>query len=105
MHQQSLNPPYLYGGGGGGGFLKNHRRGEAQDFLVKIRGWVIDSSYRGLSIEVGVITAFHLLIKRQSCYHADTNQLICSASQLTGFYMMATLAFNELNKIQAFKAY
>ena len=30
------------------------------------------------------------LIKRQSCHH------ICSANQLTGFYMMATLAFNEL---------
>ena len=29
------------------------------------------------------------LIKRQSCDHIET-------SQLTGFYMMATLAFNEL---------
>ena len=38
------------------------------------------------------------LIKRQSCHHIETSQLICSANQMTGFYMMATLAFNELNK-------
>ena len=36
------------------------------------------------------------LIKRQSCNHIETSQLVCSANQLTGFYMMATLAFNEL---------
>ena len=29
----------------------------------------------------------------------ETSQLICRANQLTGFYMTATLAFNELNKI------
>ena len=27
----------------------------------------------------------------------ETSQSICSANQLTGFYMMATLAFNELS--------
>ena len=37
------------------------------------------------------------LIKRQSCYHTETSQLICRVNQLTGFYMMATLAFNELS--------
>ena len=36
------------------------------------------------------------LIKRQSCHHIETSQLSCKANQLTGFYMMATLAFNEL---------
>ena len=36
------------------------------------------------------------LIKRQSCHHIETSQLICFANQLTRFYMMATLAFNEL---------
>ena len=36
------------------------------------------------------------LIKRQSCHHTETSQLICYANHLTGFYMMATLAFNEL---------
>ena len=40
------------------------------------------------------------LIKRQSCHHIETNQLICSANQLTGFYMMATLAFIELIRVQ-----
>ena len=29
----------------------------------------------------------------------ESSQLICSANQLTGFYMMAVLAFNELKKI------
>ena len=38
-------------------------------------------------------------IKRQSCHHIETSQLICSANQLIGFYMMATLAFNDLNII------
>ena len=27
----------------------------------------------------------------------ENSQLICRANQLTGFYMMATLAFNELS--------
>ena len=35
------------------------------------------------------------LIKGQSCYHRETSQLI--ANQLTVFYMMTILAFNELN--------
>ena len=30
------------------------------------------------------------------CDHIETSQLICRANELTGFYMMATLAFNEL---------
>ena len=38
------------------------------------------------------------LIKPQSCHHIETSQLICREKQLTGFYIMATLAFNELNK-------
>ena len=36
------------------------------------------------------------LIKRKSYHHTETSQLICRANQLTGFYMMATLEFNEL---------
>ena len=28
--------------------------------------------------------------------HTETSQLICRPNQLAGFYMMATLAFNEL---------
>ena len=35
------------------------------------------------------------LIKR---HHIETSQLICSADQLTGFYIMTALAFNELIK-------
>ena len=40
-------------------------------------------------------------LKCQSYYHRDPSQLICSANQLTGFYMMATLAVNELNVFNA----
>ena len=35
------------------------------------------------------------VIKRQSCHHIENSQLICSENQLTGFYMITTLAFNE----------
>ena len=35
--------------------------------------------------------------KYQCCPHIETSQLICCANQLTGFYMRATLALNELN--------
>ena len=31
--------------------------------------------------------------------------MICSANQLAGFYMMATLAFNELNQSNLFHKY
>ena len=37
------------------------------------------------------------LIKRQSCRHIKTSNLISSANQLTGFYIKATVVFNELN--------
>ena len=30
------------------------------------------------------------------CHHVGTSQLICGANELTGFYMLVTLAFNEL---------
>ena len=36
------------------------------------------------------------IIQRQRCHHIETSQLICRTNQLTGFYMMATLAFNNL---------
>ena len=42
------------------------------------------------------------LVKRHSCHHIETSQLTCSANQLTGFYMMVTLVFNELIMILNF---
>ena len=46
------------------------------------------------------------LIKRQSCYHIETSQLICcSANQLTDFYMVTTLTFNELMKKEQERKY
>ena len=42
------------------------------------------------------IFVIHWLIKSQNWHHTDTSQLICRANQWSGFYMKATLAFNEL---------
>ena len=35
--------------------------------------------------------------KCQFCLHIETRQLICTANQLTGFYMRSTLAHNGSN--------
>ena len=37
-------------------------------------------------------------IKCQCCPHIEISQLICTANQLNGFYMSATLAFNGLKE-------
>ena len=39
----------------------------------------------------------------QCCPQIESNQLICRANQLTGFYMMAKPALNGLNKVLARK--
>ena len=41
-------------------------------------------------------------IKCQCSPHIETSQMICTANQLTGFYMRATLALIELMKIRRF---
>ena len=38
-------------------------------------------------------------IELQICCYMKTSQLICRANQLTGFYIMTTLAFNELRAL------
>ena len=38
------------------------------------------------SIQITLITIVTKLIKRQSCHHIETSQLIYKANQLTGFY-------------------
>ena len=43
-----------------------------------------------------VILLLRELIKSRICHHIETSQLICWANQLTGFYMMTTITFNEL---------
>ena len=40
----------------------------------------------------------YLPIKYQCCPHIETSQLICTANQLTDFYMRAILALNGLNR-------
>ena len=42
------------------------------------------------------------LIKHQSSHHAETSQLICRGNQLNGFYMVVTLAFNQLMALNGF---
>ena len=44
-------------------------------------------------------------MKHQCCQHIETSQLICSANPLTGFYMMATLALNELSTSLGYSYY
>ena len=39
-------------------------------------------------------SCFNQSIKCQCCPHTETTQLICTANQLTGFYMRVTLALN-----------
>ena len=48
---------------------------------------------------MSVIVEFPRLkpITFQCCTDMETSQLICTASQLTGFYVGATLALNGLN--------
>ena len=41
----------------------------------------------------------------QCCHHTETNQLICSANQLTGSYMMRTLVVNGLISRKYFFVY
>ena len=43
----------------------------------------------------------YLPIKCRWCPHIETNQLICTAKYMTGFYMRATLAFDGLNCVSA----
>ena len=58
--------------------------------------------YKKLKIkrsQFGRIAHFPKPIKCQCCPHIETSQLICTANQLTGFYMRATLALNGLNLV------
>ena len=41
----------------------------------------------------------HSPIKCQCCPHIETSQLICTANQLTGFYIRATMALNGLKDL------
>ena len=48
-------------------------------------------------MEVAINIKFNTLPSKCQCYpHVETSQLICTANQLTGFYMRATLTLNGL---------
>ena len=37
--------------------------------------------------------------KEESCHHIETGQFICKANQLTSFYIIKSLAFKRISKI------
>ena len=51
--------------------------------------WPLIIPDSGLNRTINLLNAKVIII--------ETSQLICSANQLAGFYMMATLTFNELH--------
>ena len=55
--------------------------------------------------ELNLFKPVFKLIKRQSCHHIESSQLICTTNQLTGFYVMATSAFKKLNLNQIGERY
>ena len=52
----------------------------------------------GSDLESGhnVATKTSSINSLNGCHHIETSRLICRANQLTGFYVMASLAFNKL---------
>ena len=63
--------------------------------------WHCKTIYRiQLTLIHDTFNTFCQLIKRRKCHHIETSPLICSENQLTGFYVMTTLAFNEFNNYQ-----
>ena len=53
-------------------------------------------SHNSFKTDFFILEYFHQPIKRQCSPHIETSQLICTADQLTGFYMRATLALNGI---------
>ena len=69
------------------------------DIITEASFWLLGSISLKCLFGVDLVTDGSIssyLIKHQSCHHIETSQLIWSANQFTGFYMMATLAFNDL---------
>ena len=55
--------------------------------------------FNPLVIKIQILSLDRLnSLNASHCPHIETSRLICSANQLTGFYMRETLTFNELNK-------
>ena len=49
-----------------------------------------------LSLDLKITTCLKLFNDQRS-HHIEASQLICSANQLTGFYMMGTLVVKKIN--------
>ena len=43
--------------------------------------------------ENSIIIKFHLTFQDHCIHHVETSQMICSANQLTGFYILGNLNF------------
>ena len=72
-----------------------HRAGKVKRELFAM-ALIIFAEIVNLIVFWGCEYSSEYLIKRQNYHHIETSQLIWRANQLTGFYMMATLAVNEL---------
>ena len=77
-----------------------HSGSSLQPYLtLNVRTAVFLCIVNSLKVEAYIFHIFmlkHYLIKRKSCSHMETCQLICRANQLSGFCMMTIFAFNEL---------
>lgn len=54
------------------------------------------NSYNVLTLMTTEGIEVNSFIKHQSCNHIEISQLVCRGNQLTGFFKIGTLTFNEL---------
>ena len=77
-------------------FSKNTFFTEHLRMTASVCNSLLLSHFNCVTEELNTVSNVYQFIRRQSCHHIETSQLICLANQLIGFYTMATLAFNEL---------
>ena len=73
---------------------------QAPNWYFKVSGIIkTQILFNPLVIKIQILSLDRLnSLNASHCPHIETSQLICSANQLTGFYMRETLTFNELNE-------
>ena len=73
---------------------------QAPNWYFKVSGIIkTQILFNPLVIKIQILSLDRLnSLNASHCPHIETSQLICSANQLTCFYMRETLTFNELNE-------
>ena len=73
---------------------------QAPSWYFKVSGiFKTQILFNPLVIKIQILSLDRLnSLSASHCPHIETSQMICSANQLTGFYMRETLKFNELNE-------